>query len=97
MDAPVKSVDVRTARSSRRSSTCGPHSSAGPGRLSGADGREAGWFRYHARVNAELLPDGRILAAYLIFAGSYVVFALGTFPWMKIDRPGAACTAFRRW
>ena len=28
--------------------------------------------------------------AYAIFFGSYVVFALGTFPSMKIDRPGAA-------
>jgi Na+/H+ antiporter NhaD/arsenite permease-like protein len=37
-----------------------------------------------------LLSDARILVAYLIFFGSYVVFALGKFPWMKIDRPGAA-------
>jgi Na+/H+ antiporter NhaD/arsenite permease-like protein len=37
-----------------------------------------------------LLSDARILAAYLIFIGSYLVFALGKFPWMKIDRPGAA-------
>src|ERR1041384_7697885 len=37
-----------------------------------------------------LLSDARILAAYLIFVGSYSVFALGKFPWMKIDRPGAA-------
>jgi Na+/H+ antiporter NhaD/arsenite permease-like protein len=37
-----------------------------------------------------LLSDARVLAAYLIFAGSYLVFALGKFPWMKIDRPGAA-------
>src|SRR5207253_3105069 len=37
-----------------------------------------------------LLSDARTVAAYLIFAGSYVVFALGKFPWMKIDRPGAA-------
>ena len=37
-----------------------------------------------------VLSDARILAATLIFAGSYVVFALGKFPWMKIDRPGAA-------
>ena len=36
------------------------------------------------------LSEARILAAYLIFAGSYFVFALGKFPWMKIDRPGAA-------
>src|SRR5262245_20492339 len=40
--------------------------------------------------NPVLLSDARILAAYLIFFGSYSVFALGTFPWMKIDRPGAA-------
>ena len=31
-----------------------------------------------------------MLAAYLIFLGSYCVFALGRFPWMKIDQPGAA-------
>jgi Na+/H+ antiporter NhaD/arsenite permease-like protein len=30
------------------------------------------------------------LAAYAIFLCSYVVFALGKFPGMKIDRPGAA-------
>jgi len=41
-------------------------------------------------VNPVLLSDARILAAYLIFFGSYFVFALGKFPWMKIDRPGAA-------
>src|SRR5437763_2171371 len=41
-------------------------------------------------ISPALLSDARILAAYLIFAGSYVVFALGKFPWMKIDRPGAA-------
>ena len=37
-----------------------------------------------------LLSEARTLAAYLIFLGSYFVFALGKFPWMKIDRPGAA-------
>ena len=41
-------------------------------------------------VDAAILSDVRALAAYLIFFGSYFVFALGTFPWMKIDRPGAA-------
>jgi Na+/H+ antiporter NhaD/arsenite permease-like protein len=41
-------------------------------------------------VDIVLLSDARILAAYLIFAGSYVVFALGKFPGFKIDRPGAA-------
>jgi Na+/H+ antiporter NhaD/arsenite permease-like protein len=41
-------------------------------------------------LDAHLLSDARVLAGYLIFFGSYVVFALGKFPWMKIDRPGAA-------
>jgi Na+/H+ antiporter NhaD/arsenite permease-like protein len=41
-------------------------------------------------VDPALLSEARILAAYLIFFGSYFVFALGKFPWMKIDRPGAA-------
>ena len=36
------------------------------------------------------LSDARILAGYLIFFGSYIVFALGKFPGLKIDRPGAA-------
>jgi Na+/H+ antiporter NhaD/arsenite permease-like protein len=42
------------------------------------------------QISPVLLSDARILAAYLIFLGSYCVFALGKFPWMKIDRPGAA-------
>lgn len=37
-----------------------------------------------------LLSDARVVAAYAIFIGSYFVFALGKFPGMKIDRPGAA-------
>jgi len=41
-------------------------------------------------INPVLLSDASVLAAYLIFFGSYFVFALGKFPWMKIDRPGAA-------
>ncbi|HYA94907.1 MAG TPA: anion transporter [Terriglobales bacterium] len=41
-------------------------------------------------VSPVVLSDARILAAYLIFFGSYFVFALGKFPGMKIDRPGAA-------
>ncbi len=36
------------------------------------------------------LSDARILAAYVIFLASYLVFALGKFPGLKIDRPGAA-------
>jgi Na+/H+ antiporter NhaD/arsenite permease-like protein len=41
-------------------------------------------------INPDLLSDARTIAAYAIFIGSYCVFALGKFPWMKIDRPGAA-------
>src|SRR5581483_4897167 len=36
------------------------------------------------------LSDARLLAAYVIFLASYLVFALGKFPGLKIDRPGAA-------
>jgi hypothetical protein len=36
-----------------------------------------------------VLADLRLLAAYAVFLGSYLVFALGKFPGMKIDRPGA--------
>jgi Na+/H+ antiporter NhaD/arsenite permease-like protein len=36
------------------------------------------------------LSDARLLAAYGIFLASYLVFALGKFPGLKIDRPGAA-------
>src|SRR5579871_543487 len=36
------------------------------------------------------VPDFRIAVAYAIFLASYVVFALGKFPGLKIDRPGAA-------
>jgi Na+/H+ antiporter NhaD/arsenite permease-like protein len=36
------------------------------------------------------LSNAQILAGYVIFIASYVVFAFGKFPGMKIDRPGAA-------
>jgi Na+/H+ antiporter NhaD/arsenite permease-like protein len=36
------------------------------------------------------LSDARILAAYIIFLACYIVFALGKFPGLKIDRTGAA-------
>ena len=41
-------------------------------------------------ITPVLLSEARTFAAYAIFFGSYLVFALGKFPWMKIDRPGAA-------
>ena len=41
-------------------------------------------------VASVVLPEARILAAYGIFLASYVVFALGKFPGLKIDRTGAA-------
>ena len=36
------------------------------------------------------ISDLQVVAAYAILFGSYVVFAFGKFPGMKIDRPGAA-------
>jgi Na+/H+ antiporter NhaD/arsenite permease-like protein len=36
------------------------------------------------------LSDTALIAAYVIFIASYFVFALGKFPGLKIDRPGAA-------
>jgi hypothetical protein len=36
------------------------------------------------------LSEARIAAAYAIFLASYIVFAIGKFPWLKIDRTGAA-------
>ena len=39
---------------------------------------------------AAFSPDVPVLAAYIIFLASYLVFALGKFPGLKIDRPGAA-------
>src|ERR1700751_4432147 len=39
---------------------------------------------------AALPPGTRILAGTVIFLASYVVFALGKFPGLKIDRTGAA-------
>jgi Na+/H+ antiporter NhaD/arsenite permease-like protein len=41
-------------------------------------------------LSTSALSDARILAAYCIFLASYVVFALGKFPGLKIDRTGAA-------
>ena len=40
-------------------------------------------------VPAQALSDLKIFAAYGVFLGSYLVFALGKFPGMKIDRPAA--------
>jgi Na+/H+ antiporter NhaD/arsenite permease-like protein len=41
-------------------------------------------------VPLAVLSDAQQLAAYVIFLGSYLVFAIGKFPGLKIDRPGAA-------
>ncbi len=37
-----------------------------------------------------VVTDAQLAAAYAVFLGSYLVFAIGKFPGMKIDRPGAA-------
>ena len=51
-----------------------------------------GTARYHRPLplSPAALSEVTRLAAYVIFLCSYVVFALGKFPGMKIDRPGAA-------
>jgi Na+/H+ antiporter NhaD/arsenite permease-like protein len=41
-------------------------------------------------IPAAALSNARVLGAYAIFISSYLVFALGKFPGLKIDRPGAA-------
>src|ERR1700733_1959222 len=41
-------------------------------------------------ARAPSLTEINLIAAYLVFLASYLVFALGKFPGMKIDRPGAA-------
>src|ERR1700720_4615638 len=51
-----------------------------------------GTTRYHRLLplSPATLSEVTRLAAYAIFLCSYLVFALGKFPGMKIDRPGAA-------
>ena len=41
-------------------------------------------------VDPALLSEARVFAAYVIFLASYLVFAIGKFPGLRIDRPGAA-------
>ncbi len=52
------------------------------------------WLLRCPRLPTHLPPtvitDAQFIAAYAVFLGSYLVFAIGRFPGMKIDRPGAA-------
>jgi Na+/H+ antiporter NhaD/arsenite permease-like protein len=41
-------------------------------------------------ISPATVSNVQTLAAYVIFLASYLVFALGKFPGLKIDRPGAA-------
>jgi hypothetical protein len=41
-------------------------------------------------IRAVALPGATLIAAHAIFLASYIVFALGKFPGLKIDRPGSA-------
>src|SRR5438876_2707397 len=65
--------------------------SAGP--PSGTPCRLSVW-RAKAKMNGSspgaAMSDFAILGTYSVFLASYIVFALGKFPGMKIDRPGAA-------
>ena len=47
-------------------------------------------FNAHLPVHSAPLAEWQIVAACIIFGISYVVFALGKLPGMKIDRPGMA-------
>jgi Na+/H+ antiporter NhaD/arsenite permease-like protein len=42
------------------------------------------------QLNPTILSDARSVAAWAVFFCSYFVFALGKFPGLKVDRPGAA-------
>src|SRR5262250_3242558 len=42
------------------------------------------------QLSPTILSDARGIAAWIVFLCSYFVFALGKFPGLKIDRPGAA-------
>lgn len=44
----------------------------------------------HSSLSAANLSEAKVLAALLIFLVSYLVFAVGRLPGLKIDRPGAA-------
>jgi Na+/H+ antiporter NhaD/arsenite permease-like protein len=41
-------------------------------------------------IPSTAVPDAQVAAAYVIFLASYLVFAIGKFPGLKIDRTGAA-------
>jgi Na+/H+ antiporter NhaD/arsenite permease-like protein len=41
-------------------------------------------------IPAAAVPDTQLATAYVIFLASYLVFSIGKFPGLKIDRPGAA-------
>jgi len=43
-----------------------------------------------ASIPAAALSDARLITAYVIFLASYLVFAIGKFPGLKVDRTGAA-------
>jgi Na+/H+ antiporter NhaD/arsenite permease-like protein len=41
-------------------------------------------------IPAAAVPDAELATAYVIFLASYLVFSIGKFPGLKVDRPGAA-------
>jgi hypothetical protein len=42
------------------------------------------------QIPPTFLSGASLAAAYAVFVASYVVFAVGKFPGLKIDRPAAA-------
>src|SRR6266581_9636417 len=47
-------------------------------------------LRCPAQLHGAMMSELATIGTYSVFIASYVVFALGKFPGMKIDRPGAA-------
>ena len=41
-------------------------------------------------IPAAAVPDAELATAYVIFLASYLVFSIGKFPGLKVDRPAAA-------
>src|SRR5579863_5983866 len=41
-------------------------------------------------IPAAAVPDAELATTYVIFLASYLVFSIGKFPGLKVDRPGAA-------
>ena len=83
----LHSAKIQTCPPTRSTGTPGPKRPHAARPLPVA---EIGSYDEFLTISQATLSEFTRLAAYVIFICSYVVFALGKFPGMKIDRPGAA-------